>query len=270
MSAPRANWHTHTTWCDGADGVEDVILAAIAKGFDEIGFSSHAMLPGRILDWPLDARRGALYAREVRSLAMKYAGRVKVRCGVEADWLPGGDDRAEPSHEEYAAIAPDYIIGSVHFVRAPGGAAVCVDKSPEDLAAGIAAHFDGSAEAFVRAYYAQVREMLRRFPVDIAGHLDLPRKFNAKHPYFDEKAKWHLEEMEATADVVARSGALVEVNTGAISRGWLDDAYPSKTFRDMLRGRGARFVLSSDAHRASAIDCAFDRFADAERFERLP
>ena len=270
MSAPKANWHTHTTWCDGAGGVEETILAAIAKGFDEIGFSSHAMLPGRLLDWTLDGTRGAAYAAEVRSLARKYAGRIRVRCGVEADFLPGGGDRAEPSREAYAAIAPDYIIGSVHFVRAADGAAVCVDKSPEDLAAGIAAHFGGDAREFVRAYYAQVREMLARFPVDIAGHLDLPRKFNARHPYFDENAAWHLAELEETADAAARSGALVEVNTGAISRGWLDDAYPSKTFRDMLRSRGARFVLSSDAHRADAIDCAFDVFGGAERYERLP
>ena len=41
----KTNYHTHTIWCDGKDDPETVILSAIDKGFDEIGFSSHATYP---------------------------------------------------------------------------------------------------------------------------------------------------------------------------------------------------------------------------------
>ena len=58
----------------------------------------------------------------------------------------------------------------------------------------------------------------------------------------------------------------MEVNTGGIARGWMDDAYPSPFFRALLRARGVRFVLSSDAHSREGLDCAFDRFASAEDF----
>ena len=34
-------------------------------------------------------------------------------------------------------MKPDYIIGSIHFVTAPDGALVCVDKSPQSLAEGV-------------------------------------------------------------------------------------------------------------------------------------
>ncbi len=44
----------------------------------------------------------------------------------------------------------------------------------------------------------------------------------------------------------------------------MDDAYPSSAFRDLLRARGVRFILSADAHSAEALDCAFDRFGAAE------
>ena len=54
------NYHTHTIWCDGADSPEKVVLSAIEKGFSEIGFSSHAMLPGSLLDWALDAGRAEI------------------------------------------------------------------------------------------------------------------------------------------------------------------------------------------------------------------
>lgn len=256
----KTNFHTHTTWCDGADSPETAIKAAIGKGFSAIGFSSHAMLPDPILDWTLDAGRGRLYANEIRALAAKYSGEIRVFCGVEADWLPG---RSEPSRAAYSAIAPDYIIGSVHFVAAPDGAAVPVDKSPESLFEGISRHFSGSVESFIRAYFAAEREMLA-FDFDIAGHLDLVRKFNAKHPFFDESAAWYVEELEKTAAAAAASGKIVEVNTGAISRGWLDDAYPSAPFRKLLRDMGVKFILSSDAHSAGAIDCAFEKFAGEE------
>lgn len=263
----KANYHTHTTWCDGKDTPVSVILASIAKGFDAIGFSSHSMLPEDDTSWVLTPAKAPRYAMEIRSLAKKYEERINVLCGVEADYVPGG---ATPDRHAYSDITPDYIIGSVHFVAAPDGARVCVDKSPESLADGIQRHFDGDTKAYLRAYFAQVREMLLSCDFDIAGHLDLVRKFNARHPYFDETELWYLAELDQTADAVAGSGKIVEVNTGAISRGWLDDVYPSAAFRDRLRSRGVKFILSSDAHAADAIDCAFDRFGDCEVFIPSP
>ena len=37
----------------------------------------------------------------------------------------------------------------------------------------------------------------------------------------------------------------------------------------LLRSRGVRFMLGSDAHSADALDCAFDRFAAAEEYVGL-
>jgi histidinol-phosphatase (PHP family) len=262
----KANFHTHTTWCDGKDTPEAVIQSAIKKGFSAIGFSSHAMLPENLLDWVLVPGKAEAYADEIRFLAKKYSDKIKVYCGVEADYVPGG---ATPDRLTYASIKPDYIIGSVHFVKAPDGSSVAVDLSPEDLLKGIEEHFDGSVEAYIRAYFAQEREMVANFNFDIIGHPDLVRKFNLKSPYFDENAAWYIEELIKTADAIAKSGKIVEVNTGAISRGWLNDAYPSCTFRDLLRERGVKFILNSDAHAADAIDCAFDRFALSEEWINL-
>lgn len=259
----RANFHTHTNWCDGRDTPEAMARAAIAKGFDVLGFSSHAMVPAHEIDWALSSATLPDYADAIRSLANSLAPKIRLLCGVEADYVQGG---STPDRKNFAAVQPDYVIGSVHNVVAPDGAVVSVDETPEVLDEGICDHFDGSAEKFVRAYFQQQRDMIAQFDFDVVGHPDLVRKFNAKHPYFDESADWYLEELEKTADALAANGKLTEVNTGAISRGWLDDAYPSPAFRKLLRTRGVKFVLSSDAHAADALDCAFDRFADAEDF----
>ena len=259
----KANYHTHSTWCDGKDSPRKVIQAAVAKGFEVIGFSSHAMLPESDTDWVLTPEKAPRYLKEIRTLGEEFKDQIRVLCGVEADYVPGG---ANPDRSTYAAIFPDYIIGSIHFVLAADGARVPVDHTLELLKDGIRDHFAGSAEAFIRAYYRQMREMVEKFDFEIVGHLDLVRKFNVKHPYFDEKADWYREELVKTADAVAASGKLAEVNTGAISRGWLSDAYPSPEFRQLLRERGVRFVLNSDAHAADAIDCAFDRYGPVEDF----
>jgi len=260
----KANYHTHSNWCDGKDSPRTMIQAAVAKGFETIGFSSHAMLPQNDVDWVLTPEKAPRYAREIRTLAEEYKGKIRVLCGVEADYIAGG---ASPSHAAYASISPDYIVGSIHFLRAPDGAVFAIDHTPQILMDGIRDHFGGDAVAYVKAYFAAEREMVSQFDFEILGHPDLVRKFNMKNPYFDEKAEWYREELEKTADAIAASGKIVEVNTGAISRSWMNDAYPSSTFRKLLRDRGVRFILSSDAHSADAIDGAFDRFENAEKFE---
>ena len=251
------NYHTHTTWCDGKDSPRKVIQAAVAKGFEAIGFSSHAMLPESDTNWTLTPEKAPRYLKEIRALGEEFKDQIKVLCGVEADYIPGG---ANPDRATYAAIFPDYIIGSVHFVLAEDGARVPVDYSPEVLTDGIRSHFGGSAETFVRTYYRQVREMLEKFDFEIVGHLDLVRKFNAKHPYFDEKADWYREEIGKTAAAVAKSGKIAEVNTGAISRGYRTSPYPSAEICRHLASRGAVFRLSGDSHRADTLCFDFDQW----------
>lgn len=259
------NFHTHTTWCDGKDTPEAMIEAAIAKGFATLGFSSHMARP---MEDPcvVPERNLVPYANEIRALAAKYAGRIAIRLGGEADYIPG---TTAPEKSRYADLGLEYLIGSIHYVVADDMTPVPVDHTPELLAEGIRKHFGGSVERYIRTYFRQEREMVAKFDFDVVGHPDLVRKFNVKAPYFDENASWYREEVEKTAAAIADSGKIVEVNTGAISRGWLEDAYPSACFRALLREKGVKFLLSSDAHAAAGLDCAFDRFGGAEAYVTL-
>ena len=38
----KCNYHTHTILCDGKDTAEEIIIEAIARGFETIGFSAHS------------------------------------------------------------------------------------------------------------------------------------------------------------------------------------------------------------------------------------
>lgn len=245
------NFHTHCTFCDGKDAAEEMVRAAIARNFTALGFSSHSDMIADL----------AAYRAEIARLAEAYADRIKIFCGLELEL-------AKPLPST-STLNFNYIIGSHHFIMAANGGFFAIDNSPEELVSGIRDHYDGDAATFIKAYYAALRSTLS-LDFQIVGHPDLVRKFNVKHPYFDETADWYRGELETTADAIAKSGKIVEVNTGAISRGWLNDAYPSAEFRALLRARGVRFILSSDAHAAAAIDCAFDRFSAAEAYVTTP
>ena len=158
--APKTNFHVHTTWSDGTDDPDAVARASLAGGFAAIGVSDHVALPAAPPAAPffVDAARAAAYAADVRATAARFAGRLPVFLGAEADFIPG---LADPDRATCAVLAPDYVVGSVHFVAAPDGTLVNV-AARSGVREAVEARFGGSAEGLVRAYFAAQREMVAR------------------------------------------------------------------------------------------------------------
>ena len=128
MRFPNMNFHTHTSYCDGKETAEQLVQAAIAKGFTRLGFSGHGFNDFRPEDqevWCMRPEDVPKYQTEVRALAEKYQDKIEILCGVEQD---------------ACSTAPtegfDYVIGSVHYVE-KNGMYYCVDESPEVLEQGI-------------------------------------------------------------------------------------------------------------------------------------
>ena len=53
-------------------------------------------------------------------------------------------------------------------------------------------------------------------------------------------------------------GKVVNIDTGAISRGYRTAPYPAKPLRDYILSRGGRLILSSDAHRKEDLMFGFE------------
>ncbi len=66
-------------------------------------------------------------------------------------------------------------------------------------------------------------------------------------------------------DAAVEAGCLIEINTGAIARGYRQTPYPRRFLLERVRARGGRIVLSSDAHSAAAVACGL---ADAAALAR--
>jgi histidinol-phosphatase (PHP family) len=86
----KANFHTHTKRCGHATGEdEEYVLEALGMGLDELGFSDHIMLPGfHEENVRGDYSLSADYFESIGKLKQKYADRLKIDLGFEAESFP--------------------------------------------------------------------------------------------------------------------------------------------------------------------------------------
>ena len=271
--ASKANFHTHSTFCDGKFSAEDMVIAAIEKGFDVLGFSSHCLHPlnpefYKPFDniWHIPSANIKSYTEEIRRLKEKYADKIQLYLGFEADYFDSPEiGTAIPSMENYAEFEPDYLIGAVHFINTDKGF-FTVDNKPEIVKESLSrlyskpnGEIDGRAA--VCDYFAAERAMLQKGDFDIIAHCDLIKLRNGPLNFFNPEESWYKDELKATALEIARSGVIAEINTGAIGRGIMDDTYPSQYFLELLYELGVPVCINSDAHTTQMLDGAFDRAA---------
>ena len=185
----KANYHTHTTFCDGNNSAEEMVIAAIERKFDILGFSGHSMFPFGEL-WHIAPKEHTEYVKTIRQLENKYKDKITILCGFEADFIPSF---CEPSFSRFEQFQPDYLIGSVHYVANEKGF-VTVDESPEGVKLGIDRLFNGNSKKFVQEYFYLERLMLTNGCFTILGHADLIRKRNGILNFFNEQDYLRLKD----------------------------------------------------------------------------
>lgn len=273
----KINMHTHTLWCDGKASAEEMVLAAIQKGFNVLGFSGHCIHPlnpdfYKPVDdvWHIPSQNIRAYTQEISRLKEKYSSQIKILLGFEADYFEApAFGSAIPDKNAYSEFSPDYLIGAVHFVNTEKGF-YTVDHKAEVIKENLIklyskANGEIDGRAAVCDYFEAERNMLKKGNFDILAHPDLLRKRNGQLKFFDEEESWYKEELELSAKEIAKAGVISEINTGAIARGAMDDVYPSQYFLELLYKNGVPVCINSDAHTTDGLDCAFERAAETAR-----
>ncbi|MDR0388110.1 MAG: histidinol-phosphatase [Treponema sp.] len=251
--------HVHTVFCDGEDEIETYCRAAWERGFASLGFSAHAPIyakTGILSDWHMREDRLAEYLEAVRDAARRWAGKLPVYLGLEADYI---QDLTGPADPDYRDMGLDYIIGSVHYVFPPhGGEPFTVDGPKEDFDRDVRSRFHGDGEALMETYWDALERMIRAGGFDILGHMDLVKKNNQREEWFSLTGGPYRDRARSLAGLIAQSGIVTEVNTGGINRGKTRDAYPSREILAFLREKRVPVTLASDAHRVSDLDGHYD------------
>lgn len=234
----RFDYHTHHERCGHAIGsVADYVEAALALGMEEIGISDHAPVYWREGDHALPGSAMArselgAYVDEVLEVKSRFAGRIAVRLGLEADFAPGFED----VYRDVLARYPfDYVIGSVHYCQ---DLHIYWHGRWDDV--------EDASETYAE-YFRLIRASARSGLFDVLGHITglmiygpiPPREFLERQ--FDE-----------TARAIAESGVAIEVNTSGLRKGG-PGPFPDGELLRRCIAAGVPITYGSDAHHPSEV-----------------
>lgn len=259
-----ANYHTHTTFCDGSNTAEDVVQEAMQKGFTHLGFSGH-MDPSVSMDYQA-------YIEEIKRLQKEYAGQIDIFRGAELDNV----------YAPEAVSDAEYYIGSTHFIPIPGSeiwfhtvqygthlekeaesGIIGVDADPKILHDACHKYYDGDFYKMSERYYAFEAQVYDRLEPAFIGHFDLITRFNdlSKEDgghFLDETDDRYLIPAKKALEKLVLYGVPFEINCGAINRGRKAQPYPRFELLRYLRELGGEILISSDAHQKELLDGGFD------------
>ncbi len=224
------DYHLHVIAHDDRPMTVENILSycevATSRGVRQMGITEH--------DRYLDKIDVAAFQE-----AREASPDVRLRLGIEIDFVPGQEERMDA---DATALPYDYVIGSVHRV----------DGDEVDRATDQSVYERYETYELYAAYYRNVREAALSGRFEVIGHPDLIKIFRR----YPEKDITPL--LEETADAVAESGVVVDVNAAGLRKP-VGEIYPSREFLEMFHRRGVPIVLSSDAHAPEEVGSGYDR-----------
>ncbi len=237
------NLHTHTTFCDGKNTPEEVVLSAIEKGFSSIGFSGHGYTE---FDLRYCMRDTESYKKEIIRLKEKYKKEIQIYLGIEEDMWQ------YIKREDF-----EYVIGSCHYIKS-NEKYFSVDSGIEYTKKCVSEFF-GDCVLMAESYYENFCSYILKRKPDIVGHFDLITKFDEYYEegFFLNKSSYHKISEKYMYEAV-KSGSIFEVNSGAIARGYRKTPYPYENLLHILKKTDTGIIITSDSHSADTIDFHFD------------
>ncbi len=241
------SYHVHSTFSDGKNTPEEIVLAAIEKGFIAIGFSDHGFT-NYDLRYCMKDQTG--YINQIKKLKEKYKNQIQIYLGVE-------EDAFNPlNRNEF-----EYIIGSCHYCF-QGNNYYPIDSDYDCFKKCLLA-FGNDHLAFAESYYSNFCEYIKTRNPDIIGHFDLITKFDEMgEPLFLGNTDYE-QISEKYIKEALKSGSIFEINTGAIARGVRTTVYPFENLLYILRKNNTPIILSSDSHSIDTLDF---NFSDTKKY----
>ncbi len=218
---------------------------AAARGIAEVGVSEHIYR----FTQSLDLWRHPFWERYAHDDLDEYCAfvreRTDLRLGIEADFVPGAEDRTAALLAERDF---DYVIGSVHFIR--DGAVDMDDYSVWDSGRPV--------EEIWRRYFETVGESAASGLFDVIAHPDLVKYWGGRDRH-QRTPKGDLRPYyELAVESIAESGAAVEVSTAGLRKP-AGEIYPAPAFLELCLEAGVPVALSSDAHRPEDLGSGYEQ-----------
>jgi len=229
------DYHMHTLLSDGANSHEEMILSAIEKGFDEIGFSDHFCIRQRV-NWAVTKEGIATLEKKIDEMRKKFGNQINILFGLEVDYFPEMEEELRKTLQQHDF---DYVIGSVHFLDDWN---FDTDKSRNS---------EYKPDYLYEWYFTELQKAAKSKLFDYMAHPDLIKK----HRIWPDSPKTDL--FRETAKVFASSGVAFEVNTSGKDRP-CGEFFPGKELLTELFKAGVPVTLGSDSHKAEQIGRHFE------------
>lgn len=235
------DYHTHTYLCKHASGrPEEYLEAAEKNGLSELGVADHCPWPeGFDPRWRMTVSEYPLY-RDIVGKLKAQSSKVKIRYGIEIDWVPG---RMDETYNNIKNEAFDYILGSIHYI----------DDFAFDNPELLPVWKKKETPDFVWNRYAGLlADFINSYDYDIIGHADLPKKFG----YYPSSMKKFHSLMHEAFRAAAKKNMAIEINTSGLRKP-VKEFYPSLELLKIAKESGLALTLGSDAHAPKDVAADF-------------
>jgi histidinol-phosphatase (PHP family) len=224
------DYHMHTKLSDGANTHEEMVLSAIGKGLDEIGFSDHYCIKYRV-HWGVNSEGIARLEAKVAEMNEKFSDRINILFGLEVDYFPEFEKEIGQVLQRFNF---DYVIGSIHFL----------DDWNYDTDKSRYSEFD--SDYLYEWYFRELQKAVKSGLFDYMAHPDLIKK----HRIWPKTSKNQL--YRETAKVFADYGTAYEINTSGRDRP-CEVFFPGSELISEFYQAGVPVTLGSDSHSADQI-----------------
>ncbi len=227
--------HTHTTLCRHAVGdPQDYAAVAFRRGFQGLLVTCHNPMPAHYSPTiRMSVDEFDEYLRLVFRARQVWRGRIDVRLGIEADYLPGYERWLE--HQLQLADF-QYVLGSVH------------PHVPEFRQR----YGDSGAVETQRAYFRVLAQAAETRLFDCLSHPDVIKN-ERPDEWLPERI---MDDVCQALDRIAATGVALELNTSGKHK----EIVEMNPFPQMLveaRQRGIPVVVGADAHEPERVGDGF-------------
>ena len=232
--------HMHTPLCKHAVGKPgEYAVRALERGLKGIIVTCHNPLPPNIASpGRMSQKQFPEYVALVERARQEWQGRIDVRLGLEADYMPGLEDFLK---EQLASAEFNHVLGSVH----------CMLKEYRKR------YDNGDPVKFQETYFTHLADAAETGFFDTLSHPDLVKNI---YPH-----DWNVERampfIEKNLDRIAAAGTAMELNTSGELK-TIAEMNPGPHILKAMCERGIPVVIGADAHVPERVADRYEKAMD--------
>lgn len=257
------SYHSHTTFSDGKNTLEEMVAQAKKLGFTELGVSDHLIVHKNTKQspsykiWVEEKRENTFFSdfksilpfyqkhcEHIRKLAKKE--NFKLYVGFEVDYFTynGWEDELK---DFLAQLDYDYLISGNHMFFD--------EKCETYIDIGMLGNLKSDRvlmNEYMRHHFSVMKKAIESGLFCFLAHMDYVRKVGDEYC----GPKMFMQEKKSVLDALQKNNVGIEISTKGLRK--IGDLYPCAEIINEIAKRKISVVVSDDAHSINELGADFD------------